>query len=380
MKTYFASAERADEWQLSQNIQAISEDSIVKALVQASNSLFAILNCQRQVLALNQSFLQLMGIEDVSEALGLRLGEYVKCIHAHEMPGGCGTSSYCSTCGSVIATMAAIAGEEPKERHCALTVLRDGKEAELFFQVRCGPVIVQGNKFILVFLQDLSLQQQRANLEKVFFHDISNLLVGLNYLNQHLNVADPPAVKIFQKQFERLSQEFCLQKALVFSLSQVYKPLYRKIQLDHLLLDLKRLFIISPLVKERGICIEIQEIPKGAFLVSDQRLLQRVVENMMTNAMEATERGGRIRVFVEQEANANTFKVWNEKPIPEEIARRIFQRNFSTKSEPGHGLGTYSMKFFGEKILGGKVEFTSSVSGGTVFSLKLMHLTEALPA
>jgi sensor histidine kinase regulating citrate/malate metabolism len=50
-----------------------------------------------------------------------------------------------------------------------------------------------------------------------------------------------------------------------------------------------------------------------------------------------------------------------------EIANRIFQRNFSTKAQAGRGVGTYSMKLFGEKILGGKVSFTSSREDGTVF-------------
>jgi sensor histidine kinase regulating citrate/malate metabolism len=50
---------------------------------------------------------------------------------------------------------------------------------------------------------------------------------------------------------------------------------------------------------------------------------------------------------------------------------RIFQRNYSTKSDSGRGLGTYSMKLFGETYLGGKVDFTSSESEGTTFHLRL---------
>ena len=50
---------------------------------------------------------------------------------------------------------------------------------------------------------------------------------------------------------------------------------------------------------------------------------------------------------------------------------RIFQRYYSTKGEPGRGLGTYSMKLFGEQYLGGEVRFDTSESEGTVFSLRL---------
>ncbi|MDR3555950.1 MAG: ATP-binding protein [Syntrophobacteraceae bacterium] len=41
------------------------------------------------------------------------------------------------------------------------------------------------------------------------------------------------------------------------------------------------------------------------------------------------------------------------------------------KSGPGRGLGAYSMKLFGEDILGGKVGFTSSEVDGTVFRFSL---------
>ncbi|RJR33419.1 MAG: ATP-binding protein [Desulfobacteraceae bacterium] len=65
------------------------------------------------------------------------------------------------------------------------------------------------------------------------------------------------------------------------------------------------------------------------------------------------------------------FNVWNRQAIPPRVALRIFQRNFTTKEEAGRGLGTYSMKFFGEKILGGQVSFTTSAESGTVFKFSL---------
>jgi len=45
----------------------------------------------------------------------------------------------------------------------------------------------------------------------------------------------------------------------------------------------------------------------------------------------------------------------------------MFQRNFSTKGEAGRGFGSYSMKLLGEKILKGKVDFSTDRRNGTVF-------------
>jgi sensor histidine kinase regulating citrate/malate metabolism len=63
--------------------------------------------------------------------------------------------------------------------------------------------------------------------------------------------------------------------------------------------------------------------------------------------------------------------VWNKATMPDEIKLRVFQRHFSTKAGAGRGLGTYSMKIFGEQYLGGDVSFTSTENDGTVFSLTL---------
>jgi signal transduction histidine kinase len=53
------------------------------------------------------------------------------------------------------------------------------------------------------------------------------------------------------------------------------------------------------------------------------------------------------------------------------VRPRIFQRSFSTKASRGRGLGTYGMKLFGERHLGGRVSFTTGEAEGTVFAIEL---------
>ena len=68
----------------------------------------------------------------------------------------------------------------------------------------------------------------------------------------------------------------------------------------------------------------------------------------------------------------DTFTVHNPEVMPKEVQLQVFQRSFSTKGEAGRGIGTYSMKLFGERYLGGKVAFVSSSSEGTTFRLALL--------
>ena len=65
------------------------------------------------------------------------------------------------------------------------------------------------------------------------------------------------------------------------------------------------------------------------------------------------------------------FAIHNPAVIPEQVQLQVFQRSFSTKGQPGYGIGTYSMKLLGEQYLGGKVAFTSRSPEGTTFTLAL---------
>ena len=65
------------------------------------------------------------------------------------------------------------------------------------------------------------------------------------------------------------------------------------------------------------------------------------------------------------------FSVHNDAVMPPEVQMQVFQRSFSTKARLGRGIGTHSMRLFGERYLGGKVDFISREFAGTTFTLTL---------
>jgi hypothetical protein len=373
-RTHFAPPERASVAELESDVTAVSHNPMVDGLMYVANGLFAVLNEHRQIIALNESFLKLMGIEDAPEVLGLRPGEYVRCVHACEMPDGCGTSPYCATCGAVISIMTALSTEQPQEGACSVTVERDNKEVDLYFQVRCCPIRIRDKKYILMFLHDISIQQQRANLESTFFHDINNLMTGLlgkSDLFHHKGVWDADRFGEIQKLIQRTVQEFSMQQTLSSSMAHTYQPLYSTVAVNSILDDLQETFSAYQLCQT--IKLVISKPDESTSFLTDPAIVGRILVNMVKNALEATEPGGEVKVFTELGGNSVTFSVWNRKHIPEEHALRIFKRNFTTKDGLGHGLGTYSMKFFGEKVLGGIVDFTTSEEEGTLFRLTLLQ-------
>jgi signal transduction histidine kinase len=114
----------------------------------------------------------------------------------------------------------------------------------------------------------------------------------------------------------------------------------------------------------------ISPFDQDSTVVSDEDLLLRVLVNMVKNAFEATSKGGNVSISFSMQ-NSPVFSVKNDGEIPPDTALRIFDRTFSTKAAFGRGLGTYSMKLFGETYLKGKVTFTTDAKNGTIFSITL---------
>ncbi|OKY75498.1 MAG: histidine kinase [Desulfobulbaceae bacterium DB1] len=371
MDTYFAAAKRADEKEISAEIEIVSANPVLSGLLHSISGLLAVVNEHRQIVAVNDSFLKMLGIDDAAQTLGLRPGEALQCVHASEEPGGCGTSRFCSTCGAAIAIVSSLAGEKPAERICALQANKKGWTADIALLVRAQPIKIHGKKFLLLFLQDITLQQQRAALERTFFHDVSNLLTGLVEASEmlFLDNSQSDLVRVVHRSSLRLKKEVDMQRCLMQDGDCTYLPYWHETDSDRIIEELRSFFANHPAATNKN--LHFEEFSPVLPVKTDMSLLARILSNMIINALEATEQDGNVRVWLEKRENFLAFCVWNRETIAEDIGRRIFQRNFSTKEEAGRGVGTYSMKLFGEQILGGKVDFISSAEAGTVFKFYL---------
>ena len=84
--------------------------------------------------------------------------------------------------------------------------------------------------------------------------------------------------------------------------------------------------------------VEMPESPSDATLNTDPRLLQRILLNLLLNALEATPPQGCVRLQAQREEGGHRFTAHNPGFIPESVASRIFLRSFSTKGTNGLSL------------------------------------------
>jgi len=366
-ETWFASAKLSPVDQLTEQAAKVLSSPVIDALMDIVGGLFAVLNENRQVLAVNQVLLNRLGIVDAEELLGLKPGAVLQCNHAHQLPNGCGTTPHCRTCGAAIAMVSALENGFTAERTCALSIGDQYSSRDLYLSVRAVPREIEGVKVILLFLQDITMRQHWKSIESVFFHDMANLVNGLVFASELMMNGEK--TEDLAQQMHRLSvrlgQEFHIQRSLMKTGVGEYQPLPEDIEQSRIIDELKGVYREHP--KSRGKTLELPSNQVQVRLVADFALMMRVIHNMVLNAFEATPEGGVVKVSWQEKDGGWSIQVWNAGEIPEAQQNRIFQRNFSTKAAEGRGLGTFSMKYFGEKVLGGRVSFASSKFLGTTF-------------
>ncbi|MBM3286603.1 MAG: PAS domain S-box protein [Candidatus Eisenbacteria bacterium] len=96
--------------------------------------------------------------------------------------------------------------------------------------------------------------------------------------------------------------------------------------------------------------------------------LQRCVDNLLKNAIEASPEGGDVRVLIEKTANTASIRFENAgSPIPPDIRATLFHPFSAYGKRGGTGLGVYGVKMTVE-AMGGSIRYESNESG-TVFEI-----------
>lgn len=358
---------RARPEQLARETQLASRNPIVTALLDALDSVLLVLNERRQIVAFSAGAAGAAGCEQLS---GRRPGEALGCVNA-QSPAGCGAAPACRSCGALRAIAAVQRTGRPAEAECLLRSVVGGGSA-FEFGVRAAPVDVEGERFIVLSLRDLSAEKRREALEQTFLHDVLNTVAGVRGWAVRLRAPGcdvPRATERLDFLTRQLERELRDHRDLVSAERGTLHVEQLPVACAQLLRDVESAFASQAVGRDRQIVVEA---PPEVEVRTDPALLFRVLGNMLRNALEATEPGGTVRLRAELEAGAAVrFSVHNASVMPPDVQERVFVRSFTTKAGRGRGLGTYGMKLIGERHLGGEVAFASSAGAGTTFWIRL---------
>ncbi len=366
----FAAPERASRREVELSREMIRSHGLLTAVLDGVGVPAAIVNRQRQILFANDSLARTLGAVP-GDLEGLRSGEALGCVNSWKNPAGCGTSLECATCGMGRAVVAALSQGAVVEDECSLNLERDGAPDAIELAVRAAPLVLDGGTFVVLSLRDVSAEKRRDALEQVFFHDLANTLTALrgSTSSRDASVEDPEAPRRIARLVERVVRQVENQRALRLAEKGTLPVVLEAVPVRRVLRSAQQ--EIEGLAGPRRIAVEVSEPNESPAITTDESHLLRVLANMGKNAVEATLGGGAVRLRAAATGEGVVFAVWNAGGIPPAVARRVFQRSFSTKAQQGRGLGTYSMRLFGERYLGGKVGFRTDEREGTEFFIEL---------
>jgi signal transduction histidine kinase len=367
-ETYFAPSGRDTPEDFSRKQDVVRNRPLLTAALNAIPGMVMILNTNRQIVAANQAMLRVLQVT-ADDLLEKRPGEVVGCVRPKEGPDGCGTSRYCVTCGAVDAILKSQSQNTQVVRECRILTQSESDAGALDLRVAATPIVVEGEHFIVVAVEDISQPKRLAVLQRVFFHDVLNTAGCISgyadYLvQQHEAVAE--VSELLTHLSEQLIEEINAQRDLVLAESGDLVLQSDILIVKQVLEELRRQYLKNPVASERR--IDLRDVWEGV-IWTDQRLLMRVLGNMLKNGLEATPSGQAVTMDCLEQDDKVRFAVHNPTVMSEEVQLQIFQRSFSTKGQTGRGIGTYSMKLLGERYLGGRVEFASRAPEGTTFTL-----------
>ncbi len=371
--TKYAPAARLEKEAIAEQNKYVENDPIIIGILNALAIVAAILNEQRQIIYANKILIDMLGLENPEEVLSQRPGEALNCVNSKLEEGGCGTSENCRYCGAVNSILESQLLNRKVTKECRITAHNNGDKIYYDFSVTSTPLTIEGKKFTVLSVTDISEQKRKRALERIFFHDVINTAGGLNGFIEYMKELDnqdelKEALEDISKLSERLLEEIIAQRDLASAENNELAVIPTNINSTKFINDV--VSYLSHHQVSEGKSITIAENLPDVNFNSDKRLLERVIVNMLKNALEAINKGESVKIGALLEDNKIVFYVNNATVLPKEIELQIFQRSFSTKGA-NRGLGTYSMKLIGEKYLNGEVGFTTNKESGTTFYIKL---------
>lgn len=211
-------------------------------------------------------------------------------------------------------------------------------------------------------------------------HEIKNPLtpmkLNIQFMQRSLQKEDPEK---FKKRFKDISLILIEQIDNMANIASAFSD-FAKISIS----DFES-FRIDELVKNCTLLFKnnvdtlVCEAQSDAWVYADKEQMRRVIINLLKNAEQSIpeDRKGEIRVTVEKQGDKVCIRVKdNGCGIPEEIRKKIFEPNFTTKTS-GTGLGLAICRRIIESF-NGQIGFTTELGTGTEFFVILYCHTDKI--
>jgi K+-sensing histidine kinase KdpD len=356
---------------IEKNNQFEKNHPVIASVLNGMHEIAMILDSERKITYFNKKYEEFAIKFGLTLQTGVLPGNAFNCIHAVHGDDKCGTTDFCKFCGANASIQKSMEGEQAFS-DCQIVSI-NGNSFTL--QVSASPLYIDNEHYTLYCIQDISAETRKRTLEKIFFHDINNIVGGISLLGDMLvdscEEKDNDNAGHFQmlmSAIETLKNEIHAQRIISMAEKDELHVNPAMTCMKDLISNVVQFFRTS--TASNGIELFEDINIDETCITTDPVLVKRVIVNMVKNACEASREGQIVTIGYSNSGESVIVEVHNETVMSEKVSKSIFKRSFSTKGE-GRGLGTYSMRLLTERYLKGSIYFTSIEGEGTTFFLEL---------
>ncbi|MBC7390960.1 MAG: hypothetical protein H7329_17265 [Opitutaceae bacterium] len=202
-------------------------------------------------------------------------------------------------------------------------------------------------------------------------HEIKNPLTPIKLSLQHLRRVISDGKKTDPEKLDKTISNLITQVETLDGIASSFSVYAKMPSLFLESVNLKKIIeqVVDVYTSEKKVIVEFLFPESEIVIVADERMLGRILANLILNADQAipVDRKGNIKIQVEnQEVNIILKIIDNGSGIPVEVLEKIFEPHFSTKFS-GSGIGLFIVKK-GIEQMGGSISCASGPEG-TVFTL-----------
>jgi PAS domain S-box-containing protein len=260
---------------------------------------------------------------------------------------------------------------------------------------------ITGERNVLLFKRDVTLekeyQAQFYQAEKMatvgilaagVAHEINNPLTAISGFAEGLRrrlgrirgQVDDDMYDDFEEYTDTIIKECLRCRDIVRSLLTFSRPVASSLQpvdLNHCIED--TLFILKHHFKEQHKITVTTDLHADLPMIKgDESQLKQVIINLLTNALDATDEGGTIRIktFPEEDGGAGLIVEDSGCGIPQDLQDRLFEPFFTTKPA-GKGIGIgLSTCYSIVKNHNGEISVSSEEGKGSSFCVRIPGISE----
>ncbi len=337
--------------------------------------------------------------KNVQEAVGIRLGNALNCIHSFDKPEGCGHGSFCSECPirnaveSVFKTGQSIYGAEVQ-----VTLLIEQKPTNVWLEVCIEPLEIAGKKHALVAVSNITerkrIEAEREDYKEKVLNAQRHAYIGsMAAIVAHQ--VNQPLTKInilLDRAIEEIEERSCSPTVLKnvkggLTEAQNAASIIRKFRqhskgpaledtgkVNVISVAYKIVSVLSERARNAQMLISIQDAGDLLEVETNEIVLEQIFLVIIQNAIDAADDGKSHKLDITGkfvDGNVELQFADDCGGIATENLDRIFEPFFSTKDkDKGMGLGLDIV----QQILisfGGQVRVESRLGKGATFYITL---------